>query len=149
MRDSTLSSMSLLSWTLQIWHDHRRGVRQSGHLAAIVYCMEHHREWWRDWDLATGSDKDASMTTRLVHIHNDAVIKGQLDRGDPPEIMTLFNSLREKCYSEFDSIHTLALALMEENDYVREHDGAFNRDRYVERANRVVLEIQSRNLVRI
>ena len=148
MRESVLSNLSLLSWTRQIWNEHRRGVRHAGHPAAIAYCMEHHREWWNDWNSSREADEDPSITARLAHIHHDAAIKAQLDRGDPPEIKTLFESLRAKCHSEFESIHELAVALVEENEYVRLNDGAFNRDRYVERARRRVSEIQSRNLAR-
>jgi hypothetical protein len=138
--DSELRSLSLLSWTLQIWSDHRRGVAQLGQMAAIAYCMEHHAEWWKDWESAREFGEDRPTTTRLAHIHNDAAIKAQLHRGDPPEIRQLYNALQEKGFDEFESIHTLALALMEENEHVRENYDAFSRERYIERANRYVME---------
>jgi hypothetical protein len=141
--DAELRSLSLLSWTLQIWSDHRRGVAQFGQMAAIAYCMEHHKEWWKDWELAREFGEDTSATTRLAHIHNDAAIKAQLHRGDPPEIKALYKALQEKGFDEFESIHTLALALMEENEHVRENDDAFSRERYIERANRYVKEALS------
>jgi hypothetical protein len=148
MRESVLSNLSLLSWTLQIWKDHRRGVRHAGHMAAIAYCLEHHREWWKDWDTAREFDENPAMTTRLAHIHHDAAIKAQLDRGDLPEIKTLYDTLREKCYSEFDAIHTLASAFAEENEHVHKRGGAFDRERFIERARQAVRELQSQNLVR-
>ena len=149
MRESVLGNLSLLSWTLQIWTDHRRGVHQNGHPAAIAYCMEHHREWWGGWDRARESGEDASIVKRLAHIHHDAAIKAQLDRCDPPEIKPLFDSLMEKGNNEFESIHTLALALVEENEYASQHDVAFDRARFIERARRFVQEAESRQLVRL
>jgi hypothetical protein len=141
--DAELRSLSLLSWTLQIWSDHRRGVAQFGQMAAIAYCMEHHAEWWKDWESAREFGEDTSTTTRLAHIHNDAAIKAQLHRGDPPEIKELFKTLQEKGFDEFECIHILALALMEENEHVRENDDAFSRERYIERAQRYVKEALS------
>jgi hypothetical protein len=149
MRDAELKSLSLLSWTLQIWNDHRLGVSQAGQFAAISYCMQHHQEWWKDWESAKESGENAAISTRLSHIHNDAAIKAQVDRGDPPEIRALYSALRANGFSEFDSIHTIALALMDENEWVREYEDAFSRERYIERAKCYAKEaLSSPNLKR-
>ena len=149
MQDSQLRNLSLLSWTMQIWNDHRRGLPQAGHAGPIAYCLQYHQEWWKDWELAEHLG-DPSIASRLIHIHNDAAIKTQLERGSPPEIKALYDSLREKGFREFECIHTLALALVEENEHVRVTSDIFVIDRYIERANRYVKEALARpNLTRL
>ena len=149
MQESKLQNLTLLSWTLQIWRDHRRGLALSGQHAAIAYCLENHPEWWADWDSPDHGGDDRAITNRLIHIHNDAAIRLQLERESPKEIKALYDSMRDKAFTEFESIHTLAVAFTEETAYAVENNDTFTPDRYVERANRYVKEALSRpNLTR-
>ena len=134
----------MLTWTLQIWNDHRRGVRLQGHHASIAYCLQQHKEWWNDWEHAHDGSHDHSITTRLIHIHNDAAIKTQIEAGQPQAVKTFYDSLVQRGFTEFETIHTLGVALSEENGYAREHGEPVSLDRFVERADRYVKEALSR-----
>jgi hypothetical protein len=113
--------------------------------------MQHHAEWRAEWDML---DPDAPRTekgieNRLVHIHNDAVVKLQLDNKQPKELSELYQMLQEKGFDEFESIHTLGLALTEETGFARENNESFNTQRYIERATGYLKQALSRpNLTR-
>jgi uncharacterized protein DUF1841 len=149
MQESKLEGLTLLSWTLQVWRDYRRGVPLTGQHAAIAHCLQNHPEWWSDWETAEYAADERAITTRLIHIHNDAAIRIQIERESPKEIKTLYETLVQKGFTEFESIHTLAVAFVEESSFAVEHDESFNLQRYVERANSYVKEALSRpNLTR-
>jgi hypothetical protein len=149
MQESKLAGITLLSWTLQLWRDHRRGVPLVGQHAAIAHCLQNHPEWWSDWDTAEYAGDERAITTRLIHIHNDAAILVQVERDNPKEIKALYDTLRGKDFTEFESIHTLAVAFTEESSHAVENGETFDLQRYVERANRYVKEALSRpNLAR-
>jgi Domain of unknown function (DUF1841) len=150
MRD-TLQEATLLSFTLNLWRDYRRGVPMSGHNAAIAYAMQHHNEWWAEWDSIDPATArvETWIENHLIHIHNDAAVKTRLDSKEPKELTTLYQMLREKGFDEFESIHTLAVALTEETWLARENNGSFNMKRYVERTVDYVKQALSRpNLAR-
>ena len=151
MEDSKLQTMTLLTWTLQVWRDHRRGLPLQGQHAAIGYCLQKHPEWWSDWESAENSHhgNDVAITNRLIHIHNDAAIRLQIEREQPVDVKALYDALCEKGFTEFESIHTLAVALTEESAYAAENGDQFTMERYVERARIYVKEALSRpNLTR-
>lgn len=150
MRESKMENMTLLTWTVQIWSDHMRGLPLTGHNAAIAHCMEQHHEWRNDWHSLHDSDNDRTITNRIIHIHNDAAIMTQLQTGEPAEAKSFHEAMIEKGFTEFESIHTLGLALSEEIDYAREQKETFNRNRYIERADRYVKQALTRpNLTRL
>src|SRR2546426_9800170 len=117
MQESKLEGLTLLSWTLQVWRDYRRGVPLVGQHLAIAYCLQNHPEWWKDWDTAEYAADERAITTRLIHIHNDAAIRIQIERESPKEIKGLYETLIGKGFTEFESIHTLALAFVEESSH--------------------------------
>ena len=122
MEDSKLQTMTLLTWTLQVWRDCRRGLPLQGQHAAIAYCLQKHPEWWSDWESAENlHGNDVTITNRLIHIHNDAAIRLQIEREQPAEVKALYDSLCEKGFTEFESIHTLAVAFTEESAYATEN----------------------------
>jgi hypothetical protein len=150
MQEPKTQNMTLLTYTLQIWSDYRRGLPLTGHNAAIAHCMDYHREWRNDWNSVQDLNDDRTINSRLIHIHNDATICTQLETGEPAEVKTFHGALLERGLTGFESIHTLGLALSEENDYGREHKETFNRERYIERSDRYVKQAMSRpNLTRL
>ena len=149
MDDSRLQNLTLLGWTLQIWRDHRRGVVLQGQQGIVAYCLQNHPEWWSDWDSEDTSENDRAITTRLIHIHNDAAIRLQIERQQPPQVKTLYDAMIEKGFTEFEAIHTLAIAFTEESAFATEKGVEFSVDRYIDKANTYVKEALSRpNLVR-
>lgn len=151
MRDG-MQEATLLSFTLNVWRDYRRGVPMSGHNAAIAHAMRHHKEWWVEWDLMM-NPATARMETwienHLIHIHNDAAVKTRLDSKEPKELTTLYQTLRDKGFDEFESIHTLAIGLTEETWFARENNQSFSMERYIQRATEYVKQALSRpNLAR-
>ena len=150
MREDKIQNMTLLTWTLQVWSDYRRGQRLDGHLASIAYSLDFHKEWWNDWNTAKEGTDDPSITTRLIHIHNDAAIKTQIEMGQSQAVKAFYDALVQKGFTEFESIHTLGIALAEENAYARAHSETFDQERFVARADRYVKEALSRpNLTRL
>jgi len=149
MEESRLQNLTLLGWTLQLWRDHRRGVVLQGQQAIVVYCLQNHPEWWSDWDSVDTSENDRAIITRLIHIHNDAAIRLQIERQQPLQVKTLYDTMIEKGFTEFEAIHTLAIAFTEESAFATEKGGDFSIERYVEKANTYVKEALSRpNLAR-
>ena len=151
MQDTKLQEATLLSFTLDVWKDYRRGKPMSGHNAAIACAMQHHNEWWAEWDLVDPATArlEIGIENHLIHIHHDAAVKTQLDSKEPKELSVLYQTLREKGFDEFESIHTLALALTEETWFARENNQSLNMQRYLERAADYVKQALSRpNLAR-
>ena len=149
MEESRLHNLTLLGWTLQIWRDHRRGVALQGQQAIVAHCLQNHPEWWSDWDSDTTSETDRAIITRLIHIHNDAAIRLQIERAQPPQVKTLYETMIEKGFTEFEAIHTFAIAFTDESAFATENGCEFSTDRYVEKANTYVKEALSRpNLAR-
>ncbi|MBI4472135.1 MAG: DUF1841 family protein [Acidobacteria bacterium] len=152
MHESNLEGMTLLSWTLQIWRDHRRGLSLTGQPAVIAHCMQQHSEWWSDWDSLdpAASNQDPAIVTRLLHIHNDATILSQISNQQPKEVHDLYEALREKGFTEFESIHAMALAMSEETARARARNEPFDYSRYIENARVYVAQTMSRpNLTRL
>ena len=149
MDDSRLQRTTLLSWTLEIWRDQRRGMPLTGQPAAVAHCMQSHPEWWSDWESAEHTDNAAFIKTRLIHIHADASIRLQIERGLPSQIKILYDAMREKGFTELESIHTIAVAHSEENAKAAENNEGFNLDQYIETATLYVKEALTRpNLTR-
>jgi uncharacterized protein DUF1841 len=144
MEESRLQNLTLLGWTLQIWRDHRRGAVLQGQQAIVAYCLHNHPEWWKDWDSADTSENDRAITTRLIHIHNDAAVRLQIERSQPEQIRTLYEAMIEKGFTEFEAIHTLAIAFTEESASATEKGAEFSIEGYVEKANTYVKEALSR-----
>lgn len=110
--DNGLDGLTLAGWAVGVWYRYRRGVALSGHEGAIVYCMEHHREWRSRWD-SLGTTDDPEVSRDVLHVHYDAMVKMQIDNNDPPEIPEHYGKLREKGFTEFEAIHRLIPALSE------------------------------------
>jgi hypothetical protein len=114
--------------------------------------MHQHKEWWNDWEAferGEGVD-DPTMTNRLIHIHHDAAVAVQVETGNPKEIRALYDGLIEKGFTEFESIHTLAVGLTEEFAHGREHREDFNAERYLTRATQYAKEAMNRpNMTRL
>src|SRR5439155_20721453 len=95
------------------------------------------------------SETDRAIITRLIHIHNDAAIRLQIERQQPLQVKTLYDTMIEKGFTEFEAIHTLAIAFTEDSAFATEKGGDFSIERYVEKANTYVKEALSRpNLAR-
>lgn len=136
MNETRLQNATLLSWTLQVYKDFKLGLAQSSLEAALARSMQTHKEWWPDWeafDRGAGVE-DSTTTSRLIHIHHDAKVLTQVEQSDPKEVRGFYDALREKGFTEFESVHTIALGLTEEFAYAREHSEDFNSSRYIERA---------------
>jgi hypothetical protein len=152
MNENRLQNATLLSWTLQVYRDFKRGVTQPPHEAALGRSMQNHKEWWQDWeaiDRGVGAE-DATTTSRLVHIHHDAKVLLQVEQADPHEIRAFYDALREKGFTEFESVHTIALGLTEEFAHARETNQDFSASRYIHRSGVHTRESLARpNMTRI
>jgi hypothetical protein len=136
VNENRLRNATLLSWTLQVYKDFKLGIPQAPHEAALARAMQHHREWWSDWEASErgAGVEDSTTSSRLIHIHHDAKVLLQVAQTEPKEIRGFYDALREKGFTEFESVHTIALGLSEEFAHTREHNEAFNSARYIERA---------------
>ena len=146
--NESLDGLTLASWAAGVWYKHRRGLKLVGHESALVYCMEHHREWRSRWDsLATSNDPELSRD--VLHVHYDALVKMQIDSGKPPEILLGYESLRGRAFAEFEAIHTLIPALSEGLWTAKAKNEPFDEGRYIELAQGYVkLALQRPKVVR-
>ena len=146
MEDSSLQNLTLAAWTVKIWTDYKRGLPLNGQNAAIAAAMQEHKEWWADWEnlARLGPAYEQEVTSRLVHIHSDATIQLQIENGQPKEVRKLHDALIEKGFTQYEAIHTLVLALVDESAYARENGEPFDTARYIERMHRYVQEALSR-----
>jgi hypothetical protein len=152
MNENRLQNATLLTWTLQVYRDFKLGIAQPPHEAALARSMQNHKEWWPDWEAFDrgGGEEDSTTTSRLIHIHHDARVLTQVEQSDPKEIRGFYDALREKGFTEFESIHTIALGLTEEFAHAREHNEDFSASRYIERASVHTKESLARpNMTRI
>lgn len=135
--ENRLQNATLLTWTLQVFRDFKMGTAQPPHEAALARSMQNHKEWWPDWEAfsrGSGVEDGTTTTSRLIHIHHDAKVLTQVEQSEPKEIRGFYDALREKGFTEFESVHTIALGLSEEFAHAREQNEDFNSARYIERA---------------
>src|SRR2546425_12879691 len=139
MNESAIRELTLPSWAASCWEKELRGVPLQAQEAALAYSMRQHSEWRQYWNqLATYSNENTKVVSMLVHIYNDAAVKLQLDRNDPPEIQSLYQSMRGKGFSHMDALHALAFVMQELTWNARTTGEAFDTKQYVERAKRYV-----------
>jgi hypothetical protein len=107
MNESAIRSLTLGAWAASVWEKEVRGVPLVFHEASLAYTMRQHSEWREHWSRldSIGSD-DVKIINILVHIHNDAAVKLQIDRKDPPEICELYQLLRRRGIMDMDALHT-------------------------------------------
>jgi hypothetical protein len=125
--------LTLASWAAGVWYRHRRGVQLGGHEAAIVYCMEYHREWRAQWD-SLGTSNDPDLSRDVLHVHYDAMVKMQIDSNDPPEIREGYQKLRDREFTEFEALHTFIPALSETLWIAQTKKTLFDRAHYIKLA---------------
>jgi hypothetical protein len=134
MRDLTLAS-----WAASVWERELRGVPLEIHEAALAYCMKQHNEWKPFWNqLASSSCDHAKVVSILVHIYNDAAVKLQVDRNEPPEINSSFQTLRGKGVTDMDALHRIAFVLQEQTWSAKTSGGAFDMKLYLEKVQSAV-----------
>ncbi len=135
MNDGTLRDLTLTSWAASVWEKELRGVPLQFQEASLAYCMRQHSEWRQTWNqLGTYAADNNKTVTILVHIYNDAAVKLQLDRNDPPEITALYQTLRGRGVSDMDALHAIAHVLQEQTWQAKTTGTPFDTKAYVERA---------------
>ncbi len=135
MNDSAIRDLTLSSWAAGVWEKELRGVPLQFQEAALAYCMRQHTEWREFWNQLGYAPKEDSKTINiLVHIYNDASVKLQLDRNDPPEINSLYQLLRGRGIADLDALHAIAFVLQEQTWQAKNAGESFDIKKYVERA---------------
>ncbi len=140
MNGNAIRELTLSSWAADVWEKQRRlGVSLKIDEAALAYCMRQHTEWWETWNrLGSMAKQDTQALNILVHVYNDASVKLQLDRNDPPEINSLYQLLRNRGMAEMDALHAIAPVLQERTRNARNRGESFDVNNYIERAKSVV-----------
>jgi hypothetical protein len=133
MNDTAIRNLSLASWARTVWEKELRGVPLQPHEAAVAYCMNQHREWRQYWNQLDGTSDNTKVINMLTHIYNDAAVKLQLDRNDPPEINSLYQSMRAKGIADIDALHVIAFVLQEQTWNAKTNGESFDMAQYVER----------------
>jgi len=135
MDEGAIRDLTLTSWAANVWEKEVRGVPLQFQEASLAYCMRQHSEWRQYWNqLGTYASDNNKTVNILVHIYNDAAVKLQLDRNDPPEINALYQTLRGRGVTDMDALHALAHVLQEQTWQAKTTGGAFDTKAYVERA---------------
>src|SRR5436190_12962413 len=139
MNEKSLQNLTLATWAASVWEREVRGVPLQGQEAALAHCMRQHPEWRNFWNsLGTNIEETPRATNILVHIYNDAAVKLQLDRNDPPEINALYQTLRGRGVSDMDALHAIAYVLQEQTWQAKTSGGPFDTKAYIERAKTAV-----------
>jgi hypothetical protein len=134
MNDTAIRDLTLATWARTVREKELRGVKLQFHEAALAYCMNQHSEWRQHWNqLDTATADNTKLVNMLVHIYNDAAVKLQLDRNDPPEIHALYQSMRGKGVTDMDALHVIAFVLQEQTWNAKTNGEPFNMDQYVDR----------------
>jgi hypothetical protein len=142
MNDSAIRDLTLSGWAAAVWEKELRGVPLQFQEASLAYCMRQHSEWKEHWNhLGSIGKDDTKVLNILVHIYNDAAVKLQLDRNDPPEINNLYQLLRGRGITDMDALHTLAFVLQEQTWHAKNTGEPFDVKRYIERAKSSVQTI--------
>ena len=150
MNENSIRDMTLAKWAGSVWERELRGVPMPCHESALAYCMRQHREWRQHWNqLATHSTENPKTISVLVHVYNDASVKVQLDRNDPPEINSLYQAMRAKGVSDMDALHAIAFVLQEQTWNAKNSGRSFDIQSYVEKVqSSIETFIEHRELLR-
>ena len=139
MNDSAIRDLTLSGWAAGVWEKELRGVPLQFQEASLAYCMRQHTEWRDYWNQLNSADnEDTKVVNLLVHIYNDAAIKLQLDRKDPPEIHSLYQLLRGRGITDMDALHAIAFVFQEQTWHSKNTGAPFDTKTYVERAKSTV-----------
>ena len=142
MNETVIRDLTLGTWAAGVWEKEVRGVPLVFQEASLAYCMRQHSEWREHWNrLDSIGSEDAKVMSLLLHIYNDAAVKLQVDRNDPPEIPTMYQLLRGRGITDMDAIHTIAFVLQEQTWHSKNTGTPFDIKTYVERAKSSVQAI--------
>jgi hypothetical protein len=134
MNDSAIRDLTLSGWAAGVWEKELRGVPLQFQEASLAYCMRQHTEWREHWNqLGSAGSEDTKLVTILVHIYNDAAVKLQLDRKDPPEIYSFYELLRGRGITDMDALHAIAFVFQEQTWHSKNTGAPFDTKTYVER----------------
>jgi hypothetical protein len=135
MNDSAIRDLTLSTWAAAVWEKELRGIPLVFQEASLAYCMRQHSEWREHWNhLGSIGSEDTKIVSILVHIYNDAAVKLQIDRSDPPEIYALYQLLRGRGITDMDALHAIAFVLQEQTWHSKNTGAPFDMTTYVERA---------------
>jgi hypothetical protein len=139
MNESAIRELTLTSWAAAVWEKELRGVPLQSQEAALAYCMRQHPEWRQYWNqLTTYSNENTKIVSMLVHVYNDAAVKLQLDRNDPPEILSMYQVLRGRGITDMDALHAIAFVLQEQTWQAKSSGASFDTKGYIERVRTCV-----------
>ena len=142
MNDGAIRDLTLGAWAAGVWEKELRGVPLVFQEASLAYCMRQHSEWREHWNrLGSIGSEDTKIINILVHIYNDAAVKLQIDRNDPPEIPALYQLLRGRGITDMDALHSIAFVLQEQTWHSKNTGAPLDIKMYVERAKSSVQAI--------
>jgi Domain of unknown function (DUF1841) len=151
MNDSAIRDLTLGTWAASVWEKELRGVPLAVQEASLAYCMREHTEWREHWNrLNTIGQDDPKIINILAHIYNDAAVKLQIERKNPPEIGELYQALRRRGITDMDAIHAIAFVLQEQTLQAKNTGVSFDMKDYVQRVKSNVRAIlENPKLIRI
>jgi hypothetical protein len=151
MNDSAIRDLTLGTWAASVWEKELRGVPLELQEASFAYCMRQHPEWREHWNrLNTSGHDDPKIINILIHIYNDAAVKLQIERKDPPEIGELYQALRGTGITDMDALHAIAFVLQEQTWQAKNTGVSFDMNDYVQRVkSNVQAVLQNPKLIRI
>jgi hypothetical protein len=139
MDENSIANLTLASWAAKVWDKEIRGVPLQTHEAAVAYCLRQHSEWRQHWNrLDTYGKDNAKIVSILIHIYNDSAVKLQLDRKDPPEVDSCYQSMRGKGITDMDALHAIANVLQEQTWNADRTGGTFDMQAYAEKLKSAV-----------
>src|SRR5579862_6150025 len=148
-QEHEIRDVTLLTWAAGVWEKELRGVPLQSQEASVAYCMRQHTEWRQYWNqLRTYTSENTKIVNILMHIFNDAAVKVQLDRNEPPEIMASYELMRSQGLTDMDALHVIAFVLQEQTWQSKTNGQPFDMNAYVQRVkSSVELRLEGKSII--
>jgi hypothetical protein len=124
----------------RIWKTTREGRALVGEEHRLAEAMRAHPEFhdaWEAVDLAGSTRTEVEGKNPHLHITVHAIVEGQLEADDPPEVTQALQRLRRRGFKRHDAIHLIGAAWIRGIHPVLTEGKAFELDGYRKRLRRL------------
>lgn len=124
----------------RIWKTTREGRTLAGEEHRLAEAMRAHPEYHNAWEVAdlTGPTRsEVEGRNPYLHITVHAIVEGQLEADDPPEVTQALQRLRGGGFNRHDAIHLIGAAWIRGIQPVFTEGKVFELDKYRKRLRRL------------
>jgi hypothetical protein len=124
----------------RIWKTTQEGRRLTGEEHRLSEAMQAHPEFHTTWEAAglAGPTRDeVEGSNPYLHITVHAIVEGQLEADDPPEVTRALQRLRRSGFNRHDAVHLIGAAWIRGIHPVLTEGKAFELETYRKRLRRL------------